>query len=300
MSGVEIGGDWIDIPFNPADINGSELHVKNKAGGQLERAIVMDELCKGLRTKVRLDRALHGINSRGNKASLLYFSIRLVGNTEKRRFQRVDVRIRFKNEMHPGIFDPTVSAFWPNGDFYFNETTVREETRVGFGVKSDFGIAETVGLDGVSTKAAWVKTRLASIPNRATLHGVSCIDKPEEAHETPENSVHFTLLESTTLKGGVVPSLRTAILLEHEKTDSDRFSANFRVDAQVGSTYVLTKGFLKLFGKLSELDPVYFDLAKHALLPRSATTSKIPTPGSLASSESLDSVPDLSVYKPPV
>ncbi|KAF4448951.1 hypothetical protein F53441_7720 [Fusarium austroafricanum] len=241
-------------------------HARNKPG-EIQRPDILDDLCQGLLVQSRVDRIIHGTETKnGSPATLIVFGFRFHGLSKKRRFREAVINILFQDENKNEDVDPVLSTLWPNGDFTLGDPTpISKEhgggTEVGANAGSDYA--------GANVKRTWEKRKNYNVIDRARLTGSIILD-PRVRNSGPPNTVSLTLSEDVTAESGLVTDLRAAVLLRR-RNDANRFTAMVTVDAKAHFSYNIIKATRDVFGCSPANDPILFEPSPENQYIRTAT-----------------------------
>ncbi|KAJ6028113.1 hypothetical protein N7540_003689 [Penicillium herquei] len=200
-----------------------------------------------------LQGVVHGtLSPGGDPATLLVLLFQFQGRTERNRFRRAEIKIRFTDEQSPlSDQDPETLALWPEGDFTFNESEVDINTDKGGNATISAGVpAFQLGLGG-----NWSRNTSRKQKERASVNGARRI---EGRNWGSKNVVRLILDENHDQKHGIVTAISVAILLKR-KTMTDRFVAHVEVSANADLKYDTVSRLRSLSGRTPVNDPVIFD-----------------------------------------
>jgi len=232
------------------------FHRKND-GDEIQRPDVIDDCCLDLLLQGRIDRIVHGHETKdGNPATLIVFGFRFHGIDKNRRFQRAIVTILFQDERKRNKADPEVIAMWPNGDFTLGEPTeINKEDTIG----GDIGLNLTGGTvvqAGVNASRKWEQKKSYKKTDRASLTGSVILDTTVR-ESGKNNAVRLTINEDTTATSGLVTDFRAAVLLRR-KNDTDNFMGTIKIKARANFLYNAIRGLRDISGLSPANDPVKF------------------------------------------
>ncbi|PTB37453.1 uncharacterized protein TrAFT101_011170 [Trichoderma asperellum] len=221
---------------------------------QVQRPDVVDDICQGLLVQARIDRIVHGTQTKGGKpATLVIFGFRFHGIGKKRRFREAAITILFQDEKKQEDADPVVAFLWPNGDFTLGEQTdVDTEEKAG----GEIGVNAGLTYGGVDVKRTWEQRRSYRQTDRASLTGSIMLDTNVRDSGLP-NAVLLNLSENETARSGLVTDFRAAVLLFREN-NLDKFTAKISVDAKANFYYNLVKSIRDVTGHSPANDPILF------------------------------------------
>ncbi|KAL4893637.1 hypothetical protein BDV59DRAFT_207734 [Aspergillus ambiguus] len=229
-----------------------------------QRADVVNDICQGLLLQARIDRIVHGRESKdGPPATLVVFAFRFHGLDDKRRLRQASITILFEDEKKRGAdADPIVMGLWPDGDFILGrETPVDvEDTK---GIEAGVHIRQSgVGLHAIGK---WERKQNLRKDARASLTGSKMLDMDIREHG-PDNAVRLTIKENPSSTPGVVTDMAAAVLLRR-KNDDDRFAASVKIRAKGNFAYNTVRGLRNLLGTTPPNDPVIFQPGLQYLRP---------------------------------
>jgi len=247
-----------------------DFHRKND-GDEIQRPDVIDDCCLDLLLQGRIDRIVHGHETKdGKPATLVVFGFRFHGIDKSRRFQRAIVTILFQDEQNRNRADPEVIALWPNGTFTLGEPT---EITVDKTVGGDAGLNLTGGTvvqGGANASRKWEEKKSYKKTDRATLTGSIILDTSVR-ESGKNNAVRLTINEDTTATSGLVTDFRAAVLLRR-KNDTDNFLCTVKIKARANFLYNAIRGLRDISGLSPGNDPVKFKPGQQYL--REATLSR--------------------------
>jgi hypothetical protein len=236
-----------------------------------QRPDVVDDYCLDLLLQGRIDRIVHGHETKdGNPATLIVFGFRFHGIDKNRRFKRAIVTILFQDERKRNRADPEVIALWPNGDFTLGEPTgITVDDTVG----GDAGLNLTSGTivqGGGNASRKWEQKKSYKKTDRASLTGSIILDTSIR-ESGKNNAVRLTINEDTTATSGLVTDFRAAVLLRR-KNDTDNFLGTVKIKAEANILYNAIRGLRDISGFSPGNDPVKFKPSQQYL--REATLSR--------------------------
>jgi hypothetical protein len=252
-------------------IEDRNFHQRNKKG-QIQRPDVLDDICRGLLVQARIDRIVHGTETKdGTPATLVVFGFRFHGINMKRRFREATITIVFQDKEKKEDADPTVICLWPNGDYTLGKPTdIEAEDKTGGEVGGNAGPTSTYG--GASAKLTWERKRNWRKTERASLTGSIFLDM-NVRNSGPANAVKLSISEDGMAKTGLVTDFRAAVLLRR-KNDEDSFTARLKIGASAHFFYNLVKGLRDVSGLSPANDPVTFKPGKENQYIRPPTLAR--------------------------
>ncbi|KAF5613087.1 uncharacterized protein FTJAE_13966 [Fusarium tjaetaba] len=229
-------------------------HSRNREG-EIQRPDIVDDICRGLLVQSRIDRIVHGTETKdGEPATLIVFGFRFHGLGKKRRFREATINILFQDADKVEENDPIVATLWPNGDFTLGKPTdIEIEKTRGSEVGGNVGAA----YGGANGNRTWQRRKNYNVTDRASLTGSVLLDT-DVRDWGPPNTVRLTLHEDETAGSGIVTDLRAAVLLIRQN-DNYKFTAKVTIDAKADFNYNFAKGVRDLIGLSPANDLVLFN-----------------------------------------
>lgn len=212
-------------------------HHTSPEGGKLNNRNIRDESTDGFIIQASLDKVIHGVCD--DLKTFIGLEFRFQGVDDRRRFQRVEVTIRFEDGDNPGVSDPEVIDLWPNKTHVWNQTSVGQENEVS----GEVGAQGGTSAGGVSTKGKWGTKKTFNWADKATFSG-NCV--PRQNKVGTRNAALLTLKESRHGKSGVVSLIRTGVLLLRQKEGPHHFRAYFDIEAKADMRFRWLNGMKKL------------------------------------------------------
>lgn len=230
-------------------------YCQRDAPNEKQRPNIVNDFCQGLLLQARIDRIVHGRESKeGPPATLVVFSFRFHGLDDRRRVRQASITILFEDEKKRGAdSDPVVTGLWPDGDFTLGtETTVNVEDTKGLEAGFNIGQSDL----GANVIGKWERKENFQRPARASLTGSKMLDM-DVREFGPDNAVRLTIKENPNSTSGVVTNLGAAVLLRRQN-ESDRFVASVKIRAKGNFTYNTVRGLRNLLGYTPANGPVTF------------------------------------------
>ncbi|KAK6501367.1 hypothetical protein TWF481_009209 [Arthrobotrys musiformis] len=253
---ITLGRDGGDFRF----------HTRND-GQQIQRANIIDDVCRGLHIQAQIDRIIHGMSTEsGDPATLIVFGFRFNGFDDDRRFRSANINILFqdfeKRRPHEGNFyDPEVIALWPEDTLQFSQTAVAVQNVKAVEVGADAGAM------GFSAGVGFTREKQTNFQrtDKSTIRGAICLDM-ETRNFGPDNSIQLWLRENKAEQSGVANHVRAVVLLKR-KNMIDHFTASVKVDVSADVLYNTKRTMRKLLGGTGGNDPVVFKPGVQYLRP---------------------------------
>ncbi|KAK6542309.1 hypothetical protein TWF694_006269 [Orbilia ellipsospora] len=234
------------------------FHSKND-GDEIQRADIVDDICKGLLIQARIDRIIHGKETEdGNPATLIVFGFRFHGLGQRRRLQSAVIEILFRDLEKRRGYDPEVIALWPNGEFTLSQTSVSIQNTQSIEAGVEAGAMGAAGTLAVKLE----QQESYEMSDKSVVVGSIILDK-EVRNYGPKNAVRLTLEENRANKTGVITDLRAAVLLRRHHDDI--FEGFVKVKATGSFSYNTFRGLRDLVRMNPDNDPVRFQPNKQYL-----------------------------------
>lgn len=235
---------------------------RRNAPGEIQRPDIVDDFCKDLLVKARIDRIVHGQESpNGKPATLIVFAFRFHGLDYRRRLRQATISISFEDKQKRGAdSDPVVIGLWPDGDYTLgDEIPVDEETTRKAELGGNLGVTN----GGIQATAKWEKKKSQRKNMRASLTGSMDLQGREFGSD---NAIRVTVQENPATTSGLVTDLRAAVLLRRDN-DKDLFVGSVDVSAKGHFSYNIIRGLRDISGGTPPKDPVVFKPGKQYMRP---------------------------------
>lgn len=239
----------------------------HRDGDQIQRPDVYDDLCQDLSLQTRIDRIVHGFENNGKTpATLVIFGFRFHGLDEKRRFKQAIITITFRDEnKRDEIYDPEVTALWPNGSFTLGEPTDIDVENHNEGEAGADVTGGQVLQGGAHTVRRWERTERFKRSEKSTLTGSITLDTSVR-YTGSNNAIRLTISENHAASSGIVTEFRAAVLLRR-KNDVDLFTASVKMKAKADFRYNFFRGIRDISGFSPPNAPVRFQPGVQYLRP---------------------------------